>query len=189
VSGLEWSEQELKIPVDDLEPVRARLRTRGATRLSPSEREVNVLFDDHEGSLERSDRVLRVRRVGGRCLLTFKGPPTFAGPVKRRDELETEIAETEVIEKILERLGLQPAVRYEKDRERWTLQGAEVALDRTPMGDFVEVEGPGDTLERLAVELELRPEQAVRESYVTLWRRYRVEHPNLELGPDMVFAE
>jgi predicted adenylyl cyclase CyaB len=189
VGGDDHSEQELKIPVDDLGPVREGLRSRGARQLSGFEREVNLLFDDQEGSLERSDQVLRVRRVGGRCLLTFKGPPTFVGPVKRRDELETEAAEAEVIEEILKRLGLRPVVRYEKDRERWALEGAEVALDRTPMGDFVEIEGPGERLERLAAELELRPERAVCESYVTLWRRYRTEHPDLDLGKDMVFAE
>jgi len=189
VGGHDHCERELKIPVDDLDAVRERLRSRGARRLSPAEREVNLLFDDELGSLERSDRVLRVRRVGGRCLLTFKGPPTFRGPVKEREELETETAEAEVMTRILERLGLRPVVRYEKDRERWALEGAEVALDRTPMGDFVEIEGPGEALERLAAELELDVERAVRESYVTLWRNYRAEHPHLALGEDMVFSE
>jgi len=188
VDGENRCEQELKIPVDDLRPVREALRSRGAKQLSPFEREVNVLFDDESGSLEQADRVLRVRRVGGVCVLTFKGPPTFVGPVKSRDELETEAAEADVVEEILMRLGLRPVLRYEKDRERWALGEVEVALDRTPMGEFVEIEGPVERLEQLAGELGLQPERAVRESYVTLWRHHRMGHPDLELPEDMVFS-
>ena len=43
---------------------------------------------------------------------------------------------------ILDHLGLQVVARYEKDREMWLVDEVSVVLDHTPMGDFVEVEGP-----------------------------------------------
>jgi len=39
-------------------------------------------------------------------------------------------------------LGYQPARRYDKIRTIWRYHAHELALDHTPMGDFVEIEGP-----------------------------------------------
>jgi len=182
------TEQELKIPVADLGTVRERLAEVGARRLNPSRREVNVLFDTDDGEIARTDRALRLRRVDGRWILTYKGPPTYRGPVKEREELETVVESGEVVEAILGYLGLRPAVRYEKDREVWTWKGLEIVLDRTPMGDFVEIEGPEDGLAQAAREVGLDPDSALQGSYVTLWERYRAEHPELGLPHDMVFS-
>ena len=78
-------------------------------------------------------------------------------------------------------------LRYEKDRETWTSAGVTVTLDHTPMGDFVELEGPAGELVRMAGDLEVDADAAVRDSYPSLWRAYRVRHPELDLPEDMVF--
>jgi hypothetical protein len=57
------------------------------------------------------------------------------------------------------------------------------------MGDFVEVEGPPEQLERTALLLGLRVAEAVRGSYVSLWHEHRARHPELDLPFDMVFIE
>jgi len=182
------TEQELKIPVEDLEAMRDRLALVGARRVRPSCREINVLFDTPDGEIERTDRVLRLRLVDGRWLLTYKGPPVYRGRVKEREELETEVGAGEVLRAILGRLGLGPTVRYEKDREVWSWRKLEVVLDHTPMGDFVEIEGPAVELVGAARKLGLDPELALRGSYVTLWERYRAEHPKLGLPHHMIFT-
>lgn len=182
------TEQELKIPVTDLNLVQRRLAEVGAHRLKPSRREINVLFDTEDGEIARTDRALRLRRVDDRWILTFKGPPVYRGPVKEREELETELGSGEVVQAIFERLGLRPAIRYEKDREVWRWQGMEIVLDHTPMGDFVEIEGRADELAKAARDLGLEPQSALKGSYVTLWEQYRAEHPELDLPHDMVFA-
>ncbi len=120
-------------------------------------------------------------------MLTLKGPPSYPGGVKTREELETVVEDGEAVAAILERLGFAPRVRYEKDREVWRFEGAEVALDHTPMGDFVEIEGAGDEIPELAGRLGLDPGAAVRGSYVTLWETHRAAHPELGLPVDMVF--
>jgi len=90
---------------------------------------------------------------------------------------------------IFERLGFSVCMRYEKDREEWLLEQCSVVLDHTPMGDFVEVEGPPERLERVARLLGLDAVTAVRGSYVSLWLEYRELHPELDLPANMVFTE
>jgi len=70
------------------------------------------------------------------------------------------------------------------------LAGCEIALDRTPIGSFVEIEQvasdlPAGEIERICLRLGLDPEQAELRDYLTLWRDYRAGRP--ELPKDMVF--
>lgn len=178
-------ECELKIPVDGLDSIRRRLGETEATQLTINEPEVNILFDSASGQLASSGQVLRVRRVGGRNVLTFKGPADYDGAVKQRREIELEVSSSEKISELLHALGYAPWMRYEKQRESWMLGEVRVDLDHTPMGDFVELEGPTGSLENTARRLGLDPSRAVPESYISLWRTFRRQHP--ELGRDMVF--
>ena len=178
-------ESELKIPVDTLEEIRHRLGEINAERICESEREVNILFDTAGSQLAAAGQVLRVRRVCDRHVLTFKGPAAFDGAVKNRREIELEISSSERISELLHALGYAPGMRYEKDRESWNLGETQVDLDHTPMGNFVEIEGPSNCLETTARQLGLDPADAVAESYVSLWCAFRRKHP--EHGRDMVF--
>ncbi|MCU0303378.1 MAG: class IV adenylate cyclase [Thermoanaerobaculales bacterium] len=180
-------ESELKIPVGDLDTVRRRLAGAGADPLGPAEREVNLLFDTADRQLAEAGRVLRIRRVGDDAIATFKGPATWQGAVKQRLEIELGVASDGAAAELFGALGFTPWLRYEKDRESWTLGEVRIDLDHTPIGDFVELEGPVEGLEEAALALGLDPSRAVAESYVGLWLRHRDEHP--EAGRDMVFAE
>ncbi len=179
-------ETELKIPVDDLEAVRRRLAAAGAVRVHPEAREVNLLLDTPDRRLAAARCALRLRRWGEGCWLTYKGPPSWEGDVKCREEHETEVGDPEAVERILGGLGFARAVRYDKDRERWRAGQVTVELDRTPMGAFVELEGPVGFLAGTARTLGLDPSRAVPESYLALWRRHRERHPELGLPEDMV---
>lgn len=176
-------EREVKIRVGDLGAVRSRLREAGAELIEPQSRETNTLFD-REGELQQHGCVLRVRRDGQGSRVTFKGPAVFEEQVKSRTELETSVGSAQRFEEILLALGLRATLRYEKDREQWRLAEAVVALDHTPLGDFVEVEAqrPLDHLEVLGLS-DMKPETL---SYVGLWLRAR--ELDATLGTDMLFA-
>jgi len=189
MSGKRGNETELKIPVANLDAVRRRLVAVGGLRESPPEVERNELFDWPDRRLTSSGQALRLRGVGGRWVLTLKGPVSYRGRVKVREEHELEVGEGEILAEIFGRLGLAPLVRYEKERERWRLGEVEVALDRTAMGDFVELEGAVAALEGAARALDLDPAGAVRGSYVSLWEEHRARHPELELPVDMRLPE
>jgi adenylate cyclase class 2 len=179
-------EQEMKIPVASLEEVRRRLRERGAHLLEPAAFEDNCVLDDSGHALATTGRLLRLRRFGTRCTLTLKGAAAFAGGVKSRSELETEVADAEKTLAILEGLGYRPVRRYQKRRETWSSQRVTVALDETPMGSFVELEGEGTALAGIAVTLGLDPKAAVLGTYLDLWSAFRATHP--AVPEDMVFA-
>ncbi len=181
-------ETEVKIPVADLDQVRVALQRARAIVVTPMAREVNLLLDMDDGRLRERGCLLRLRQHGDRRLLTFKGPATYRGAVKERPEHETEVADLDRTREIFEDLGFTVFMRYDKDREEWLSDEYAVALDHTPMGFFVEIEGPSDGLEKIADLLGLQTSAAVQGSYVSLWLEYRARHPELDLPNDMVFA-
>lgn len=179
-------EEEIKVRVAELEPVRQRLRERGAVLTHPRAFEENWIVDDSHKSIFGGGRLLRVRRWGEQALLTFKGRATYEDGVKRRAETQCGVDDPEALLAIFAQLGLEVSRRYQKWREAWSLEGVEVALDETPMGPFVELEGPAVLLRPLARTLGLDPDGALAGSYSELWVAWRRSHP--EAPVDMVFS-
>jgi adenylate cyclase class 2 len=180
-------EVEVKIPCADLDAVREELRGQRAELSSARHFEINDLYDDPERKLSTQGRTVRLRRAQGRAILTYKGAARFQGGIKTREERETEVSDPAETEAILGGLGLQKRFRYEKRREEWHLQGCAVALDETPIGTFVEIEGPPPAIRRIVVLLGLDFTAALPYSYARLYQDHRQQDPSLP--PDMVFAE
>jgi adenylate cyclase class 2 len=178
-------EVEVKLPYEELDRLREALEAEGATLSAPLHEESNDLYDDAQGRLSASKRALRLRRTGNRTILTFKGPPRFQEGIRRREEREVEVSDAAEADGILEGLGLQRRFRYEKRREEWRLEECAVALDETPIGRFVEVEGAPPAIRRVIVRLGLDFAGTVPYSYPELYARRRKEDPGLP--EDMVF--
>jgi adenylate cyclase, class 2 len=179
-------EIEVKIPCSDLAAVRARLQAMKADLNSPRHFESNDLYDDRERRLSSQGRTVRLRRAAGRAILTYKGPARFQGGIKTREERETVVADPGETEGILAGLGLERRFRYEKRREEWRAEGCVIALDETPIGTFVEVEGDPPAIRRVLVSLELDFASALPYTYARLYAQRREQEPSLP--PDMVFA-
>jgi adenylate cyclase class 2 len=179
-------ETEIKIPVADLAAVRGRLLDAGAERISMPHLEQNILFDDPGGAFSSSGCALRLRLAGGAAIVTFKGPVQARGVVKSREEIETRVDDAGVVEEIFRRLGFVRRFRYEKRREEFKFLACEIALDETPIGNFVEVEGEADPIRDAVARLSLSESDAVLHSYAGLYRRERERNPSLP--PDMLFS-
>jgi predicted adenylyl cyclase CyaB len=177
-------ERELKFALQgrSLDDMRQRLAAAGAQRKRAAARECNWVFDRRD-ELFGSSRLLRLRTDGSGCRLTFKGPPRFEESLKVRDEIEVTVAHADAMRDLLVRLGYRVVRRYEKVREEWQLAGVTVALDHTPIGDFVEFEG--DDATQAAARMSFDPGAAERRSYLRLYEDWRREHP--ELPADMMF--
>lgn len=180
-------EVEVKIPCADLSLVRDELRDRGGELFRPLHFESNDLYDDPERRLSSEGRTIRLRRAAGRAILTYKGAARFQGGIKTREERETEVSDPGETEAILAGLGLKRRFRYEKRREEWRLQNCVIALDETPIGTFVEIEGSPPDIRKVVVLLGLDFSAALPYSYARLYLDRRQQEPSLP--PDMVFAE
>lgn len=176
----------MKFPAPGLDALRRRLAELAGALRSPLCLEENWVLDDAARRLALQGVLLRVRRSGTTALLTFKGRARLTNGVKSREELECGVDDAGCMLELLSRLGFVPVRRYQKRRETWSLGEAVVALDETPMGAFVEIEGPPEALASTAVALGLDPGQAVTGTYLELWEAYRRRHP--EAPADMEFG-
>lgn len=178
-------EIEAKFPLENRRKIVAKLDELGAERLYPETFEDNIVLD-RRGELKTRGALLRVRQFGRYTIVTFKGPVSFNSGVKSREEVQTGIESFDRAIALFDSLGYRPTFRYQKMREVWRLRGSEVVLDRTPIGDYMEIEGPEDEIAAIAGELELEMSSAVRASYVDLYRRER--RLRGDLPENMVFS-
>lgn len=177
-------EIEVKFPLADRDAIVRRLESLGAQRLYPETFEDNIVLD-RRGELKTRGSLLRVRKFGRYTLVTFKGPQSITGGVRTRDEVQTGIESLERAIALFDQLGFKPVFRYQKFREVWRLGDAEVMLDRTPIGDYFEIEGSLPKIREIADSLGMEMDKAIRQNYADLYRQQRRTRP--DLGENMVF--
>lgn len=169
-------EREIKLRFDNADAARAAVLSLGAIRVTARRRQVDALFDTVERHLGARGQVLRIRTEDGRSLLTLKSPVSHP-TMKLREELETPVGDGALFAAILERLGLRIWFRYEKYREEFSLKGATIAVDETPVGTFIEIEGHDDAaVAAVARALGRGPGDYVLDSYRALFERHCLEH-------------
>ena len=179
-------EIEIKFPLRDRNELIDKLRAIGATRLYAETFEDNIVLD-RRGELRTRGALLRVRKFGRYALATYKGPMSIeAGGIKSREEVQTGVESFELAIQLFDSLGFKPVFRYQKFREVWRLRDVEVVLDRTPIGDYFEIEGPVDVIRTVATELGMNMDQAIRLTYADLYRQHR--RTRADLPENMVFA-
>ena len=179
-------EREIKLRFPDVVTARLAILEAGATPMRGRRFQEDSLLDS-DGEMLRTRRcVLRIRTETGRSLLTYKGP-VQPSPMKLREERETVVADGETLLYLLEQLGFHVWFRYQKYREEFGFQDAIVALDETPIGVFVEVEGSEPAIRQMAAALGRTDRDYIVDSYRGLYTRY-CEENGLPCG-HMVFAE
>jgi adenylate cyclase class 2 len=177
-------EREIKLPYGSVEEARAVILAAGATPLHGRRLQEDALLDTDDEQLRRRRCVLRVRTENGKSRLTFKGPVQPAD-MKVREEIETLVGDGEVLLRVLEELGLHVWFRYEKFREEFCHEDVIVALDETPVGVFVEIEGSEQGITQMAQALGRTTADYLLDSYRGLFLTYR-ERLGLN-GGDMLF--
>jgi len=178
-------EIKLRLPADFSE-IREKLRRLGFRIRKRRAFESNTLFDDAKHRLRKHGKLLRVRRSGRRGLLTLKGP-SEQSRYKKRWEMETDVPDSDSLERILVQLGYHPVFRYEKFRTEYTRGSAhgKALLDETPIGNFLELEGRPQWIERTTKLLGFSSADHIDRSYGDLYLAYCRE---CRIGPkDMIF--
>lgn len=144
-------EVEIKLSLPSAAHGRRLLRQAGFRVSRRRVYEDNRVFDTPQGQLRSGSLLLRLRVAGSVATLTFKGPPS-KGKYKSRLESETPVSDPAACREILHRLGFRQVYRYEKYRTEYLGlddQGM-VALDETPVGVFLELEGPPSWIDSTA---------------------------------------
>jgi len=168
-------EQEIKLKFETVEEARERILSIGATPLRGRRLQEDCLLDTQDDRLYRRRCVLRVRTESGKGLLTLKGP-VQPGVLKVREEHETVVADGLTLLTILQELGLRVWFRYEKYREEFSAEDVIIALDETPVGTFVEIEGGEQHIHQTATALGKTRQDYITDSYRTLFVQYCHAH-------------
>ena len=179
-------EREVKLGFRDAEEARQAILAAGATPLRGRRLQEDYLLDTPDDSLRiRAGREARSAECG-KTLLTFKGPVQIS-PMKLREELETVIGDGLLLLHVLEELGYRVWFRYEKYREEFAREDVTIAVDETPVGTFVEIEGSEQGIHDMAAALARNPGDYVTDSYRGLFVKH-CERNGLPLT-DMLFEE
>jgi len=169
-------EIEIKLRVPDVTALRSRLKHLRACEITSRTHESNTLYDTPRHDLRRRGQLIRIRTEqpassfemrrrtqNAVALLTYKGPSSTSGAMKParnskirthfkiKDEAEVAVTGASELAGILRALGLRPTFRYEKFRTTYALSGArglKIELDETPIGTYLELEGPVAAIDR-----------------------------------------
>jgi len=187
-------ETEIKLHIGDVKAFERKLKKLGAQMIGAGNgrvHEFNTIFDTPEGGLAKHGQLLRIRtetasgkgKSAGskRIVLTFKQPMVRGmdeegGRFKVREETETELTDSGALSKIFEGLGMRGWFSYEKYRTTWKLGAKQrwakdllIEVDETPVGTYVELEGPPEAIDRAAEAFGYSRRDYLVKNYLTLY--------------------
>ena len=174
-------ETEIKFRVDNVGALSKRLAAAGFHLQTPRTFESNVLYDTPDRKLRARTEILRIRSYGGKWTLTHKRlPDSGVGEDrhKHRIETETEVSDGDALAEVFRSLGLLPAFRYEKWRAEWSDGKGHCVVDETPIGNYAELEGDDEWIDRASERLGIDPAQHLTLSYGRLFEQWRQNYPD-----------
>jgi adenylate cyclase class 2 len=177
-------EREIKLRFGSADEARQAVIAAGATPMYGRRLQEDALLDTEDEQLRRQRCVLRVRMENGKSRITYKGP-VQPSVMKVREELETVVGDGEMLLRVFGELGMHVWFRYEKYREEFSHEDVIVAIDETPVGIFVEIEGSEHGIADMTLALGRTPADYIVDSYRSLFLQYRCECGIS--GSDMVF--
>lgn len=183
IKRIQELEIEIKIRINaasasdtGIENTRGRILANHFQVLHERALERNIVFDTPDGKLKNRKCLLRLRKTGNTNTVTFKRPvekpfSQDCTAYKIKQETETEVSDFESMENIFIGLGYEVFFIYEKYREEFQKGDVKVMLDETPMGNFIEIEGPEDAIDRTAHELGYSKNDYIIDNYLALFRK------------------
>jgi len=181
-------EIEAKFPIQDAGEWIARLEAMDLVCEQRKCHEMNYRFDTADRKLSAAHQVLRLRTENGSVTLTYKCAEKSQGGIAFREEIETHVSDEKQMQLILERLSFEVYFMYEKYRSVFQFGGVLLMVDHTPIGDFLEIEGPDEKMIRDHAErLGLDWKTSTAKSYQSLFKEW-AESVHFS-GRDMLFNE
>ena len=183
-------ETEIKFRVGDLAELATKLERAGFGLETARTFESNVLYDTPDRQMRSRTEILRIRNYGGKCTMTHKRLPDN-GPGedrhKHRMEFETELSDSGALAEVFIHLGLIAAFKYEKWRSEWGDGKGHCVIDETPIGNYAELEGEPEWIDRVAAQLGVPHSEYMTLSYGRLFEQWRAE--NRSTAEHMTFED
>lgn len=131
--------------------------------------------DTEDLTFEKQNTFIRTRE-DNKNIITVKRKTHNNTEVFEREEFETEIDDIEVMNSILEILGLTKTWIMEKYRIQGQYDNVTITLDELPFGIYMEIEGEEEDIVEVANQLGLNLEGKITVTYWDLWDAYKAEH-------------
>ena len=145
-------EIEVKCYCDDDENVKKLLSEIGAQFIN-KRFESDIYFNHPAKNFGDSDEALRLRTIGERTIITYKGPKV-SKITKARIEHETEVQDYHSMKNILLSLGFIESGVVKKERYIYSFNGMEISIDYVDgLGIFVEIEKIGELKDEIEKEI------------------------------------
>lgn len=166
-------ETEVKLRLADAAAFRSLLIEHG-WRPDRQVFERNMVLDTPGEELLHSQRLLRIRRIDDRAIITVKSPAVYNGPHKVREEHQFETNDAEQALQVFLGLGYAPSWIYEKRRTTFRKDGENgiIEVDETPIGDFAEMEGEAGWIDRTALALGFSRADYLTDTYRDLFEAW-----------------
>jgi adenylate cyclase class 2 len=165
-------ETEIKLKVASVSGILDKLKELGFVSAEGRKFEENWMFDFPDMRLRKDNSLLRLRKQGSTSMVTFKGPSEGTSRYKVREEMECAVSDGEAIRQIILALGFQEVFRYQKWRTEFRSDQdpeGHTLLDETPIGNYLELEGSPEWIDRNAARLGFSVEDYIGKSYLLLF--------------------
>ena len=164
-------EREIKLRFESADAARAAVAALGATPLRGRRLQDDVLLDtDDRRAPARAAASLRVRARRRAEPPSPSRARCMPSAMKVREEIETVVGDAEMLLRVLRRArASRRASATRSIREEFALDGRVVAIDETPVGTFVELEGDETAIADVARGLGRTPGDYVLASYRSLF--------------------
>ena len=139
--------------------------------------EENIIYGG--GRLQELNAILRLRKIDGKTILTFKKRLPDESGIKHQIEHETVVENAAETENIFARLGFEKHLIYEKRRKKWRFRKVEIVLDELPFGLFMEIEGEFMAIKEAAMRLAAEDFETEHKTYPHLTAETGKQNGNL----------
>lgn len=139
--------------------------------------EENILYNNKY--LNSKSAILRVRKTSDKTILTYKQRVDSQSSYKQHIEFETEVKNADEAENIIESIGLEKVLVYEKRRQIWKFRAVELVIDQLPFGLYMEIEGLITAIAEVEMLLNIENLLVENETYPRLTQKYGVQNGNL----------
>ncbi|MBM3208807.1 class IV adenylate cyclase [Candidatus Shapirobacteria bacterium] len=176
-----YKEIEIKYQITDIASFRNSLKKLGG-KSSGEFFQRTTRFETVNRDLEKKGLFLRVR-TGEENTLTIKRKSKEDKNYREREEWETEISNPEAVIKGLKALGYTKLLIMEKYRETFILPSfpnLKVTIDRLPFGNFTEIEGEEEDIEKMIAKLNLSGQERITATYWRLHEEYSKKRGSTE---------